>query len=89
MKRGALQVSEHEIVMSASGHSTLTFLSALLEPFLQGYQVNLHLQRTYFIYKACVLLKSFEPNETFCFFSAKSDMIGCEARNDAIYQYWQ
>lgn len=39
VKRGALQVSEHEIVMSASGHSTLTFLCALLEPFLQGYQV--------------------------------------------------
>uniref|UniRef100_A0A671QPC3 Dihydroxyacetone phosphate acyltransferase-like n=1 Tax=Sinocyclocheilus anshuiensis TaxID=1608454 RepID=A0A671QPC3_9TELE len=39
MKRGVLQVSEHEIVMSASGHSTLAFLSSVLDPFLQGYQV--------------------------------------------------
>lgn len=39
MKRGVLQVLEHEIVMSASGHSTLTFLCAALDPFLQGYQV--------------------------------------------------
>ncbi|XP_073709320.1 dihydroxyacetone phosphate acyltransferase [Garra rufa] len=39
MKRGVLQVLEHEIVMLASGHSTLTFLCSLLEPFLQGYQV--------------------------------------------------
>lgn len=39
MKRGVLQVLEHEIVMSASGHSTLAFLCAALDPFLQGYQV--------------------------------------------------
>uniref|UniRef100_A0A8C2JPB7 Glyceronephosphate O-acyltransferase n=1 Tax=Cyprinus carpio TaxID=7962 RepID=A0A8C2JPB7_CYPCA len=39
MKRGVLQVLEHEIVMSASGHSTLAFLSSVLDPFLQGYQV--------------------------------------------------
>ncbi|XP_056620214.1 dihydroxyacetone phosphate acyltransferase [Triplophysa dalaica] len=39
VKRGALQVSEHEIVMSASGHRTLTFLCAVLEPFVKGYQV--------------------------------------------------
>ncbi|XP_059355054.1 dihydroxyacetone phosphate acyltransferase [Carassius carassius] len=39
MKRGVLQVLEHEIVMSASGHSTLAFLSWVLDPFLQGYQV--------------------------------------------------
>lgn len=38
-KRGALEVSEHEIVMSASGHSTFMFLCAVLEPFMQGYQV--------------------------------------------------
>uniref|UniRef100_A0A8C1B733 Phospholipid/glycerol acyltransferase domain-containing protein n=1 Tax=Cyprinus carpio carpio TaxID=630221 RepID=A0A8C1B733_CYPCA len=39
MKRGVLQVLEHEIVMSASGQSTLAFLCSVLEPFLQGYQV--------------------------------------------------
>ncbi|RXN30750.1 dihydroxyacetone phosphate acyltransferase [Labeo rohita] len=39
MKRGVLQVLEHEIVMSASGQSTLTFLCSVLDPFLQGYQV--------------------------------------------------
>ncbi|XP_051730739.1 dihydroxyacetone phosphate acyltransferase [Ctenopharyngodon idella] len=39
MKRGVLQVLEHEIVMSPSGHSTLAFLCAVLDPFLQGYQV--------------------------------------------------
>ncbi|XP_077076651.1 dihydroxyacetone phosphate acyltransferase [Siphateles boraxobius] len=39
IKRGVLQVLEHEIVMSASGHSTLAFLCAALDPFLQGYQV--------------------------------------------------
>uniref|UniRef100_A0A671PUJ9 Phospholipid/glycerol acyltransferase domain-containing protein n=2 Tax=Cyprinidae TaxID=7953 RepID=A0A671PUJ9_9TELE len=39
MKRGVLQVLEHEIVMSASGHSTLAFLCSVLDPFLQGYQV--------------------------------------------------
>ncbi|XP_039548537.1 dihydroxyacetone phosphate acyltransferase [Pimephales promelas] len=38
-KRGVLQVLEHEIVMSASGQSTLAFLCAALDPFLQGYQV--------------------------------------------------
>ncbi|XP_052442719.1 dihydroxyacetone phosphate acyltransferase [Carassius gibelio] len=39
MKRGVLQVLEHEIVLSASGHSTLAFLCSVLDPFLQGYQV--------------------------------------------------
>uniref|UniRef100_A0A8C1W2V8 Glyceronephosphate O-acyltransferase n=1 Tax=Cyprinus carpio TaxID=7962 RepID=A0A8C1W2V8_CYPCA len=39
MKRGVLQVLEHEIVMSASGQSTLAFLCSVLDPFLQGYQV--------------------------------------------------
>lgn len=39
MKRGVLQVLEHEIVMSADGHSTLAFLCTVLDPFLQGYQV--------------------------------------------------
>ncbi|KAF4099230.1 dihydroxyacetone phosphate acyltransferase [Onychostoma macrolepis] len=42
MKRGVLQVLEHEIVMSASGHSTLAFLCSVLDPFLQGYQVVCH-----------------------------------------------
>ncbi|XP_043075932.1 dihydroxyacetone phosphate acyltransferase [Puntigrus tetrazona] len=39
MKRGVLQVLEREIVMSASGHGTLSFLCSVLDPFLQGYQV--------------------------------------------------
>ncbi|XP_051500806.1 dihydroxyacetone phosphate acyltransferase isoform X1 [Myxocyprinus asiaticus] len=39
VKRGVLQVLEHEIVMSVSGHSALAFLCAVLDPFLQGYQV--------------------------------------------------
>uniref|UniRef100_A0A671Q2U6 Phospholipid/glycerol acyltransferase domain-containing protein n=1 Tax=Sinocyclocheilus anshuiensis TaxID=1608454 RepID=A0A671Q2U6_9TELE len=44
MKRGVLQVLEHEIVMSASGHSTLAFLCSVLDPFLQGYQVTPYTQ---------------------------------------------
>uniref|UniRef100_A0A4W4E9D7 Phospholipid/glycerol acyltransferase domain-containing protein n=1 Tax=Electrophorus electricus TaxID=8005 RepID=A0A4W4E9D7_ELEEL len=35
----AVQESQQDIVMSEGGHATLAFLRALLDPFLQGYQV--------------------------------------------------
>lgn len=39
-KTGALQVTQHELLVAERGHRTLTFLTSLLDPFLQGYQVR-------------------------------------------------
>ncbi|XP_062857176.1 dihydroxyacetone phosphate acyltransferase [Trichomycterus rosablanca] len=36
---GAIQELQQEVVVSSSGQTTLAFLSSLLDPFLQGYQV--------------------------------------------------
>ncbi|XP_076872576.1 dihydroxyacetone phosphate acyltransferase [Brachyhypopomus gauderio] len=38
-KCGAVQDLQQDIVMSQSGHTVLTFLCSVLDPFLQGYQV--------------------------------------------------
>ncbi|XP_074541353.1 dihydroxyacetone phosphate acyltransferase isoform X2 [Halichoeres trimaculatus] len=39
MKTGALQVTQQEVLVTESGQRTVTFLSSMLDPFLQGYQV--------------------------------------------------
>lgn len=39
MKTGALQVTQQEVVVTESGQRTVAFLSNMLDPFLQGYQV--------------------------------------------------
>lgn len=39
-KTGALQVTQHEVLVTERGHRTLTFLASMLDPFLQGYQVR-------------------------------------------------
>ncbi|KAM3861224.1 dihydroxyacetone phosphate acyltransferase [Diretmus argenteus] len=39
VKTGVLQVSQQEVVVMDKGHKTLAFLTAMLDPFLQGYQV--------------------------------------------------
>ncbi|KAG7218909.1 hypothetical protein INR49_016133 [Caranx melampygus] len=38
-KTGALQVSQQEVLVTERGHRTLSFLTNMLDPFLQGYQV--------------------------------------------------
>lgn len=38
-KTGVLQVTQQELVATESGHRTLAFLTNMLDPFLQGYQV--------------------------------------------------
>ncbi|XP_029281768.1 dihydroxyacetone phosphate acyltransferase [Cottoperca gobio] len=38
-KTGALQVTQQEVLVTEGGHRTLAFLSNMLDPFLQGYQV--------------------------------------------------
>lgn len=38
-KTGALQVTQQEVLVTESGHRTLAFLTSMLDPFLQGYQV--------------------------------------------------
>lgn len=40
-KTGALQVTQHEVLVAERGHRTLTFLTSMLDPFLQGYQVSM------------------------------------------------
>uniref|UniRef100_A0A7N6AJP0 Phospholipid/glycerol acyltransferase domain-containing protein n=1 Tax=Anabas testudineus TaxID=64144 RepID=A0A7N6AJP0_ANATE len=40
VKTGVLQVNPQEVVVTERGHRTVAFLTALLEPFLQGYQVS-------------------------------------------------
>ncbi|XP_034555067.1 dihydroxyacetone phosphate acyltransferase isoform X2 [Notolabrus celidotus] len=39
MKTGALQVTQQEVVVTESGLKTVAFLTSMLDPFLQGYQV--------------------------------------------------
>ncbi|XP_071762948.1 dihydroxyacetone phosphate acyltransferase isoform X1 [Centroberyx gerrardi] len=39
VKTGVLQVSQQEVLVTDRGHKTLAFLTAILDPFLQGYQV--------------------------------------------------
>lgn len=39
LKTGALQVTAHELLVTERGRRTLHFLSSILDPFLQGYQV--------------------------------------------------
>ncbi|XP_038582617.1 dihydroxyacetone phosphate acyltransferase isoform X1 [Micropterus salmoides] len=39
VKTGALQVTQQEILVTEKGHRTLAFLTSMLDPFLQGYQV--------------------------------------------------
>uniref|UniRef100_A0A4W6EPG9 Glyceronephosphate O-acyltransferase n=1 Tax=Lates calcarifer TaxID=8187 RepID=A0A4W6EPG9_LATCA len=36
---GALQVTQQEVLVTERGHRTLVFLTSMLDPFLQGYQV--------------------------------------------------
>ncbi len=40
VKTGALQVTQQEVLVTERGHRTLTFLTSMLDPFLQGYQVR-------------------------------------------------
>lgn len=39
-KSGALQLSQDQLLVAERGRTTLTFLTSLLDPFLQGYQVS-------------------------------------------------
>ncbi|XP_044232525.1 dihydroxyacetone phosphate acyltransferase isoform X1 [Thunnus albacares] len=39
VKTGALQVTQQEVLVTERGQRTLTFLTSMLDPFLQGYQV--------------------------------------------------
>uniref|UniRef100_A0A4W6E3P5 Glyceronephosphate O-acyltransferase n=1 Tax=Lates calcarifer TaxID=8187 RepID=A0A4W6E3P5_LATCA len=39
VKTGALQVTQQEVLVTERGHRTLVFLTSMLDPFLQGYQV--------------------------------------------------
>ncbi|XP_023120049.2 dihydroxyacetone phosphate acyltransferase isoform X2 [Amphiprion ocellaris] len=39
VKTGALQINQQEFVVTERGHRTLGFLTRMLDPFLQGYQV--------------------------------------------------
>lgn len=39
MKTGALQVTQQEVLVTESGQKTVAFLTSMLDPFLQGYQV--------------------------------------------------
>lgn len=40
VKSGVLQANQQEIVVTERGPRTLGFLTSLLDPFLQGYQVR-------------------------------------------------
>uniref|UniRef100_UPI0037E86278 dihydroxyacetone phosphate acyltransferase n=1 Tax=Semicossyphus pulcher TaxID=241346 RepID=UPI0037E86278 len=39
MKTGALQITQQEVLVTESGQRTVAFLTSMLDPFLQGYQV--------------------------------------------------
>ncbi|XP_028254316.1 dihydroxyacetone phosphate acyltransferase-like, partial [Parambassis ranga] len=39
VKTGALQIPQQEVLITERGHRTLAFLTSILDPFLQGYQV--------------------------------------------------
>lgn len=46
VKTGALQINQQEVLITERGHRTLAFLTSVLDPFLQGYQVRkMHTQR--------------------------------------------
>uniref|UniRef100_A0A8D2ZQY1 Glyceronephosphate O-acyltransferase n=1 Tax=Scophthalmus maximus TaxID=52904 RepID=A0A8D2ZQY1_SCOMX len=47
VKTGALQVSQQEVVVTERGHRTLAFLTSVLDPFLQGYQVRVRSRLRY------------------------------------------
>uniref|UniRef100_A0A3Q4ML09 Glyceronephosphate O-acyltransferase n=1 Tax=Neolamprologus brichardi TaxID=32507 RepID=A0A3Q4ML09_NEOBR len=40
VKTGALQINQQEVLITERGHRTLAFLTSVLDPFLQGYQVR-------------------------------------------------
>ena len=40
VRSGALQASQQQLTATDRGRPTLAFLTAMLEPFLQGYQVQ-------------------------------------------------
>lgn len=40
VKTGVLQVTQHEVLVTEKGRRTLAFLTSMLDPFLQGYQVS-------------------------------------------------
>uniref|UniRef100_A0A3Q0RPY0 Glyceronephosphate O-acyltransferase n=1 Tax=Amphilophus citrinellus TaxID=61819 RepID=A0A3Q0RPY0_AMPCI len=39
LKTGTLQINQQEVLITERGHRTLAFLTSVLDPFLQGYQV--------------------------------------------------
>uniref|UniRef100_A0A665URQ6 Phospholipid/glycerol acyltransferase domain-containing protein n=1 Tax=Echeneis naucrates TaxID=173247 RepID=A0A665URQ6_ECHNA len=39
VKTGALQITQQEVLVTERGHRTIVFLTSMLDPFLQGYQV--------------------------------------------------
>uniref|UniRef100_I3KPK2 Glyceronephosphate O-acyltransferase n=1 Tax=Oreochromis niloticus TaxID=8128 RepID=I3KPK2_ORENI len=39
VKTGTLQINQQEVLITERGHRTLAFLTSVLDPFLQGYQV--------------------------------------------------
>uniref|UniRef100_A0A7N8XBJ0 Glyceronephosphate O-acyltransferase n=1 Tax=Mastacembelus armatus TaxID=205130 RepID=A0A7N8XBJ0_9TELE len=41
-KTGALHVSQQEVLVTEKGQRTLAYLTSMLDPFLQGYQVIVH-----------------------------------------------
>uniref|UniRef100_A0A669C2V8 Glyceronephosphate O-acyltransferase n=1 Tax=Oreochromis niloticus TaxID=8128 RepID=A0A669C2V8_ORENI len=46
VKTGTLQINQQEVLITERGHRTLAFLTSVLDPFLQGYQVReMHTQR--------------------------------------------
>uniref|UniRef100_A0A4W6F061 Glyceronephosphate O-acyltransferase n=1 Tax=Lates calcarifer TaxID=8187 RepID=A0A4W6F061_LATCA len=53
VKTGALQVTQQEVLVTERGHRTLVFLTSMLDPFLQGYQVSLF--KSFFFYFLSVL----------------------------------
>uniref|UniRef100_A0A665UT76 Phospholipid/glycerol acyltransferase domain-containing protein n=1 Tax=Echeneis naucrates TaxID=173247 RepID=A0A665UT76_ECHNA len=40
VKTGALQITQQEVLVTERGHRTIVFLTSMLDPFLQGYQVR-------------------------------------------------
>lgn len=48
MKSAVLQVHQQEVLVTDRGHRTLAFLTSILDPFVQGYQVSLAGIRDYY-----------------------------------------
>uniref|UniRef100_A0AAX7VB89 Phospholipid/glycerol acyltransferase domain-containing protein n=1 Tax=Astatotilapia calliptera TaxID=8154 RepID=A0AAX7VB89_ASTCA len=64
VKTGALQINQQEVLITERGHRTLAFLTSVLDPFLQGYQVReMHTQRHSVVLntKDCLTEKQFIP----------------------------